>query len=222
VNLSTGVFISMRALLFDFDGVLIKSMEDHYEGWRRALQKYGIDMSPEELYFLEGQGVKAVAHQLTRKYNLPIEETSEIIKSKQAYYEQIKDIKFYPNLLDVLNWAREKGLKMAVVTGGNRNRIIETLDGFGLSDYFQAIITSDDVTETKPSPQPYQRAAEALEVEYKDCVVIENAPLGIRSGKMAGMTVVAITTTLISQHLKEADVVVNNFIELLNALKKLY
>ncbi|MEJ2535529.1 MAG: HAD family phosphatase [Calditrichia bacterium] len=212
----------MRALLFDFDGVLVQSMEDHYEGWRRALLKYGIDMSPEELYFLEGQGVKAVAHQLTRKYNLPVEETSEIIKSKQAYYEQVKDIKFYPNLLDVLNWARERELKMAVVTGGNRSRIVETLDSFGLGDYFQAIITSDDVTETKPSPQPYLKAAEALDIEGKDCIVIENAPLGIRSGKVAGMLVVAITTTLNSQHLKEADVVVNNFIELLNALKKLY
>jgi len=212
----------MKALLFDFDGVLIKSMEDHYEGWRRALSEYGIDMSPEELYMLEGQGVKAVASQLTRKYNLPVEKTPEIIQKKQAYYNQIKKIEFYPNLLDVLNWAKEKELKMAVVTGGNRARVTEALESFGLMSYFQAVVTSDDVQETKPSPQPYLKAAELLGCEPEQCVVIENAPLGIRSGKTAGMQVVAITTTLNSRYLKEADVVVNSFRELLEVLKKLY
>lgn len=212
----------MKALLFDFDGVLVKSMEDHYEGWRRALSEYGIDMSPEELYMLEGQGVKAVASQLTRKYNLPVEKTPEIIRKKQAYYDQIKKIEFYPNLLDVLNWAKEKELKMAVVTGGNRARVTETLESFGLIDYFQALVTSNDVQETKPSPQPYLKAAELLHCEPDQCVVIENAPLGIRSGKAAGMQVIAITTTLNPRYLKEADVVVNSFRELLEVLKKLY
>lgn len=212
----------MQALLFDFDGVLVQSMEDHFEGWRRALEKYGIEMSAEELYMMEGQGVKAVANQLTRKYNLPIEETPEIIRTKQEYYEQIKEIKFYPNLLDVLNWAKDKELKMAIVTGGLRNRVKNTLDSFGLTEYFQAIITSDNVSETKPSPQPYLKAAEALGINPDQCIVIENAPLGVRSGKSAGMTVIAVTTTLSSYYLKEADVVVNNFIDLLVALKKLY
>lgn len=212
----------MKALLFDFDGVLVKSMEDHYEGWRRALLEYGIEMSPEELYMMEGQGVRTVASQITRKYNLPREETGEIIRKKQAYYNQIKKIQFYPNLIDVLNWAKEKGLLLAVVTGGARERIMEALENFGLSDYFSAIVTSDDVAETKPSPQPYLIAALRLNCKPEECVVIENAPLGIMSGKNAGMKVVALTTTLSPQHLREADLVVGNFIELLDVLKKLY
>ena len=212
----------MKALLFDFDGVLVKSMEDHYQGWKMALAEYGIEMTPEELYMMEGQGVKAVASQLTRKYNLPAEETSKIVEKKRQYYDQIKKIEFYPNLIDVLQWAQEKDLKMAVVTGGNRNRVQETLDNFGLSDFFQAIITSDDVANTKPSPEPYLRAAERLSVKPEDCVVIENAPLGIRSGRAAGMKVVAIATTLNPHHLKDADVVVNDFKELLEVLKRLF
>jgi len=212
----------MKAILFDFDGVLIQSMEDHYEGWRCALEKYGIDMNPEELYMMEGQGVKAVANEITRKYNIPMEYTSEIIKNKQEHYEQIKKIRFYPNLLDVLNWTKEKQLKMAVVTGGNRARVLEALESYGLIEYFQAIVTSDDVTETKPSPQPYLVAASQIDENSTDCVVIENAPLGIRSGKSAGMKVIGITTTLSAHHLREADVVINDFKELLIALKKLY
>ncbi len=212
----------MKALLFDFDGVLVKSMEDHYEGWRRALNEYGIEMIPEELYMLEGQGVVEVASQLSRKYNLPAEETPHLIRKKQEYYNQIKKIEFYPNLLDVLNWAKEKGLKMAVVSGGKRSRIVETLEDFGLSDFFETLITSDDVQETKPSPEPYATAGHFLGCQAEDCFVIENAPLGIRSGKAAGMKVVAIATTLSPYFLKEADVVVSSFGELLEVLKKLY
>ena len=134
----------MRAILFDFDGVLIKSMEDHYEGWRRALLEYDIEMVPEELYMLEGQGVTAVANQLTRKYNLPVNETPLIIEKKKEYYNQIKKIIFYPNLLDVLNWAKNKGLKMAIVTGGLRERVITALESYGLMQFFEVIITCED------------------------------------------------------------------------------
>lgn len=212
----------MKALLFDFDGVLVRSMEDHFEGWRRALAEYGIEVMPEELFVLEGQGVQEVAHQLIRKFNIPLEETPLIIEKKQKYYNQIKKVEFYPNLIDVLNWARDRELKLGVVTGGRRDRVSETLENFGLQDYFDVVVTADDVEETKPSPLPYLRAAEQLGVEPDQCVVIENAPLGIRAGKSAGMRVVALTTTLRSGHLREADVVVNDFRELLSVLKKLY
>ena len=108
------------------------------------------------------------------------------------------------------------------MTGGKRDRIIETLQSFGLDDFFQEIVTSDDVSETKPSPQPYSLAASLLETEPEECIVIENAPLGIRSGKSAGMKVIGLTTTLSSHYLKEADVVVGDFNELLTALKRLF
>ncbi len=212
----------MKALLFDFDGVLVQSMEDHYQGWQKALEKYGIEMNPEELYMMEGQGVTGVARELTRKYHIPVENTPELIKAKQDHYNQIKKIRFYPHLLDILNWGREKNLRMAVVTGGNRDRVVEALESFGLMEYFDALITSDDVRETKPSPEPYLSAATALALNPADCLVIENAPLGIRSAKSAGMKVLGITTTLNPFHLKEADVVVSDFKELLNILKKLY
>ena len=99
---------------------------------------------------------------------------------------------------------------------------MEALESYGLIEYFQAIVTSDDVTETKPSPQPYLIAAAQIDENSTDCVVIENAPLGIRSGKSAGMKVIGITTTLNAHHLRDADVVVSDFKELLSALKKLY
>ncbi len=212
----------MRAVLFDFDGVIIRSMEDHFEGWRKALEDYGIDMSPEELFVLEGTGVEELAGQLTRKFNLPFDEAPNIIQKKRSYYEQIKKIEFYPHLLDVIEWIEEKELKVALVTGGNRDRVIETLEIYGMLDHFPVIVTADDVFYTKPSPEPYLKAASLLDVEPSDCVVIENAPLGIRSAKNAGMACIAITTTLPPSFLKEADVVTDSLHEALEALKKMY
>ncbi len=212
----------MKALFFDFDGVVVKSMEDHYEGWRRVLAEYGIEMAPEELYLLEGQAVEAVASQLIRKFNLPSDQMPVLIEKKRHYYEKIKKQEIYPHLVEVLQWAREKKLAIGLVTGGDRYRVNETLRAFGLEGYFDAVVTAEDVAFTKPSPEPYLRAAQQVGVEPGDCVVIENAPLGIRSAKSAGMKCIAVTTTLPPSFLREADVVVDNLAEALDSLKRLY
>ena len=86
----------MQAILFDFDGVIIRSMEDHFECWRRALAEYEIEMLPEELYLREGAGVQELASQFTRKFNLPHDEAHNIVRMKDKYYEEVKKIEFYP------------------------------------------------------------------------------------------------------------------------------
>lgn len=212
----------MQAVLFDFDGVVIRSMGDHYQGWRKALQEYGIDMAPEELYVMEGAGVEELATQFIRKFNIPYDQASNIINKKRIYYEQIKKIEFYPNLINVLQWIEEKELKTALVTGGERYRVMDTLENYGLADKFEVIVTSDDVQYTKPAPEPYLRAADILEVEPEACVVIENAPLGIRSAKNAGMRCIAVTTTLPRTFLAQADVVTDSLEEVLDTLKRMY
>jgi beta-phosphoglucomutase len=212
----------MQAVLFDFDGVIARSMEDHYEGWRKALEEYGIDMIPEELYILEGAGVEELASQFTRKFNLPVEETPKIIQKKQLYYDQIKKIEFYPYLIDVFEWIKEKNLKTGLVTGGENNRVFDALENFGLSDRFEVIVTGNDVQHTKPSPEPYLMAAHELDVEPAECIAIENAPLGIQSAKNAGMRCIAVATTLSPMYLKMADVIADDLEKVLEILKKMY
>jgi len=212
----------MRAILFDFDGVVIQSMEDHFEGWRRALAEYDIQMNPEELYVMEGSGAEELASQFTRKFNLPFNEAANIIERKQHFYAQIKHLELYPHLLELLDWIEEKGLKIALVTGGKRDLVVEALERFGLMDRFGVIITADDVQYTKPSPEPYKLAAELLDVEPKECVVIENAPRGILSAKIAEMTCIAVTSTLSPRYLKESDIITDDLKEVLETLKRLY
>lgn len=212
----------MKAILFDFDGVVIKSMEDHFQGWRKALAEYGIDMSPEELYVLEGQGVEEVASQLVRKFNIPAEERSSLIQKKRLYFNQANMAELYPNLLDVIEWAQAKDLKIGLVTGSDRQVVAAALQEYGIDSYFHIVIAAGDARHAKPSPEPYLRASELLGIEPAQCIVIENAPLGIMSAKAAGMKCIAVTTTLSPAYLKKADVVADNFHEVLEALRKLY
>jgi beta-phosphoglucomutase len=212
----------MRAILFDFDGVIVKSMEIHFEGWQKVLREYGMEMSPEELYVLEGQGLEEVASQLIRKFNLPSNERRKMIEKQEYFYNQNERAVLYPYLIETLDWANQRELKIALVTGSYFERVDEVLRSFGIDGYFDAIVTSNDVYQTKPSPEPFLAAANLLEVEPKDCVVIENSPLGIQSAKSANMQCIAITTTLPPMYLKEADVVADNFHEVLESLKKLY
>ena len=123
---------------------------------------------------------------------------------------------------DLLDWIDEKGMKTALVTGTKRERVIAILEKFKLMDKFMVIITADDVMFSKPAPEPYLLAAELLDVEASECVVIENAPLGVMSAKNAGMRCIALTTTLSKMHLKQADVIADDLDEALNSLKKMY
>jgi beta-phosphoglucomutase len=106
---------------------------------------------------------------------------------------------------------------MAVVTGGMRDRVNEIINNH-FRDYFSATVTSDDVKDTKPFPEPYLKGASSLGLAPKDCIVVENAPMGIKAGKQAGMFVIAITTTLKKEYLEEADLIVESFDEVNNYL----
>jgi beta-phosphoglucomutase-like phosphatase (HAD superfamily) len=78
---------------------------------------------------------------------------------------------------------------------------------------FDYILTSEDIENGKPSPDPYLKAQEALNVSPSECLVVENAPLGIASAKSAGMKVVALTSTVSEDYLRDADWIISNLSE---------
>jgi HAD superfamily hydrolase (TIGR01509 family) len=97
---------------------------------------------------------------------------------------------------------------MAVVSGAPRREVRQVLERFGLSDYFSQIITGEDITLSKPHPEGYLKAAAMLQVPPSACVVVEDAPNGIKAAKRAGMDCIAITTSHDEHELSAADWVV--------------
>jgi beta-phosphoglucomutase len=207
-------------VLFDLDGVLLKSMEQHLEAWRESFSRFKATVKEEDFYQLEGRGVRRVVETLVKKYNIDPKYKSEILQDKINYYNRIFKPIFYDGIFPLLDTLKERGVLMAVVTGGMRDRVQEILS-INFKDYFHTSITSDDVKNTKPYPEPYLKGAAALNLRPDQCIVIENAPLGIKSGNEAGMYVVAITTTLKSNLLKEADIILDSFDEIKEHLTSL-
>jgi beta-phosphoglucomutase len=211
--------MNIKAVLFDLDGVLIKSMEQHLEAWQHAFRRYNTLVDESDFYQLEGRGVKSVVEILTDKYGIHSKFRQQIVDEKVAHYNNKFRPEFYNGLYSVLDFLKEKQVKMAVVSGGYRDRISYIVNEY-FDGYFSALVTSDDVKNTKPYPEPYLKGATLLKLRPEQCLVIENAPMGIQSAKKAGMKVLAISTTLTKNHLEEADFIADSFGEIEEYLKK--
>jgi beta-phosphoglucomutase len=204
--------LQIKGILFDFDGVTVKSMEQHFKGWQKAFTEKGITLNEEEFFPLEGQGILTISAAIGEKYGLDDNQIKEVVKRKIHYYNENMRIEFYDHFFDMLKVFKENGLKMGVVTGGSQDRVTPIVDEY-LASYFEVVVTIDDVENGKPHPDPYLKGAQLLNLLPEECVVVENAPLGIKSGLAAGMKVIGITTTVSAEILKDSHYVLNDYYE---------
>ena len=202
-----------KAILFDFDGVLGMTMEDNYHAWNRAFAKYNIDIDKNEYFLLEGLNTKKVAeHFLKNSKELP-EIINGIVNLKEKYYMENNSFSFYKGVETTISRLKKSGYLLGLVSGANYIRLSKSLEQKFLSK-FDVVITGDRVNNCKPHPESYLKAANALSVKPSDCVVVENAPLGIESAKAAGMYCIAVASTLEKKYLFKADSIINKLSEL--------
>ena len=208
-----------KHFLFDYDGVISQSPYILFESWCSAFRKIAnLDIGEEEYYLLEGIGVEKTVEILGSKYGVNPSSYQAIIKFKNEYFRRNYTFTVYDGVYEVVNVLKNMGARIALVTGADKHRILESVPG-SFIDQFEVLITSDDIANTKPDPEPYIKAAKLLSVESKDCIVLENAPLGVQAAKAAGMFVIAFKTTLSEQCLSNADVILESIKDLLRLLK---
>jgi beta-phosphoglucomutase len=207
-----------EAILFDFDGVLMRSIEDHYRSWNAAFAEHGVSIGWEEFAILEGQSLYTIAAQLGRRHAITPEASRIIGRRKNELYLSTASLTFYEDVTMTLDFFSKRGLRLALVTGAHRDRFDVSVDQ-RFKSRFDTIITADDVQRTKPDPEPFLRAASKLNRATAACVVVENAPLGIQAAKQAGMVCIALTTTLSREHLKQADHIVDGLKDLVELFR---
>lgn len=199
-----------RAALFDMDGVITDTMPLHYESWKRAFEAYGVDVDKMDVYLREGMTTWEMGRDIARAKgkSLTEEDIKELVKEKSRIFDDlvIREAKAYDGVEEMLRMLRNNGVKVALVTGSRKSSVIPLLKKIGLAGAFEVIVSGDDVEKGKPDPEPYKVAMKKLNEPALNCVVIENAPLGIRSARAAKAGfVIAVTTTLDESYLKEAD-----------------
>lgn len=210
--------VPLRAVIFDVDGVLVRSMERHAEAYAAAFAPYGHRIEQHEVFRNEGRGSRDVAAMLAkeRAMGLTEEEIDAIAKEKQRVFAAFGPMPKYPGVDALVERLHARGLKLAMVTGTSRVNIERHFPE--LLPRFAAIVTADDVKRTKPDPEPYLAALAKLGLRASECVVVENAPLGIQSAKAAGLRVIAVTSTNPAATLKDADAIIEHVSEVESCL----
>lgn len=212
--------MALKGILFDFDGVVVKSMEQHFDAWQKAFAEKGVHISSDEFFILEGQGIDTISQKIGSDHGLSVEDVRWVKQRKINHYNQFMTLEHYDYFPALLDKLLSKNVPMGIVTGGTRERVGNIVD-VHFKNTFSCVVTEQDTARGKPFPDPFLRGAEMLGLDPAECVVIENAPLGIQGAKEAGMTVIGITTTLDKHHLNQADYVVEDFIAVKEQVIKL-
>lgn len=204
----------MKAIIFDMDGVLVDSMPYHAEAWRQVFATVNINIDRNAIYELEGSNHRQIVEIMYRRSGrTPAEEDiQELSHKKTEIFNQIEHVKPFDGIKELLALLKSN-YRLAVVSGSNKRTVDNLINTF-FPGTFDVIINGNDTEKGKPSPMPYLKAVEKLGVPKEHCLVIENAPFGIRSAKNAGLRCIAIPTYLDREHLKEADVIADSHREL--------
>ncbi len=210
-----------EAVFFDMDGVLFDSMPNHSLAWVRAMNESGLPFTREEAYLFEGQpGADTVNYLYQKKYGYDSteEQRVDIYNLKGKYFEELGELVRMPYSLEILQKLKEKGYMLYVVTGSAHPTLIENIQHY-FPDIFPAenIISAFDVPKGKPNPDPYLKALEKAKLNPWEAIVIENAPLGVKSSSTAGIFTVGVNTGPLDRNiLKEngADIVLDSMQEL--------
>ncbi len=207
---------SFKAVLFDFDGVLAETMNDLFLAWKNSFDDFGVTITKEDYFPLEGMKVLKIAELISKKYNLNASPET-IVKKKEKYYLDNHQFKFYNGVHELIEMLIKNNKYIVIVSASSKEKLEKTVPRHFL-DKFNSIITSEDYTLGKPNPEPYLNAISRLNLKSEDCIVVENAPLGIKSAKNAGCFCIAITSTLSKDFLKEANLIVDKFEDLIHIL----
>lgn len=216
------------AALIDMDGVLYDSMKYHTVAWHQMMLEYGLDILRDEFYLYEGMTGAATIELLWQRayHSTPSsEQVKEMYARKTVLFNELGRKEPMPGADRMLGAFRDAGWKRVLVTGSSQRSLIDMIasDYPGIFDP-ERMVTARDVTHGKPSPEPYLKGAELAGVAPERCVVVENAPLGVRAGKAAGCLTVAVTTGPIPRsefEREKADLIFPSMPEFADALPSL-
>ncbi len=185
----------IKAVLFDFDGVVVRSEPLHKKTFMEILSPYGVTVSDERWYReFAGTGSRHIFEVLLKEYGID-EDAGAMVERRKAVYERYVRggaLEEMPGVRGFIEALRSGGVKTAVVSGSHRTNVQAALETLGLEGYFDLVVSGDDIRLRKPDPGPFLMAARKLGVEPSECVGIEDSASGIKAVRAAGMRLVCV------------------------------
>ena len=222
----------IKAVIFDFDGVIVDSEPLHLRAFQRTVEALGLKLSPTDYYlrylacddksffrrFLDDNGQQWTEGEIAR-----------LVREKGICFEEMigEDIRIFPGVVEFLEAIRGK-FHMAIGSGALTEEINLILSRKGLSEFFGFVIGADNTENPKPSPEVYLKCLERLRRDYDStitspqCVVFEDSPHGVLAAKRAGMRCVGITNSCSGDELALADRVAESFSEIIDNFPEMF
>lgn len=207
----------MPAVIFDIDGVLVDSYDAHLRSWQAVAGRHGHEMTETQFAATFGQTSRDIIRQLWSSESLTEQQVSAIDEQKEAAYRDIvaADFPAMPGAIALIDALHAAGFALAMGSSGPPENVQLAIEQLGRRALFGAAVSGADVTHGKPDPQVFQLAAERLGIPPKECLVIEDAAVGIAAANAAGMVSVALVSTGHTRdEYREADHVINELSEL--------
>jgi beta-phosphoglucomutase len=212
----------LRAVIFDFNGIIVDDEPIHFELFQRVLNEEGISLTEEDYYArylgFDDRGAFTAAYREHAR-SLSQSKLAQLIERKAAYYREDIKIKMrvFPGV-EMLIPDLARKLPLAIASGALRNEIEIILSSIGLFNQFRAIVSAEDVTRGKPEPEIFLKALAQLNtflngapaIGAAECLVVEDSKEGIRGARRAGMKCLAVTNSHPADLLHDADSIVDS------------
>lgn len=203
---------TVKACLFDLDGVIVDTAVYHFRAWRRLANELGFDFTEHQNEQLKGISRMESLELILNWGGVTLTEEEKVAwatKKNQWYLDLVMQMtpnEVLPGVPEFLKSLRANGIKIALGSASKNSKLI--LERIQMLDYFDAIIDGNNITKGKPDPQVFLMGAEATGAQPSECVVFEDAVAGVQAAKAGGMKAVGVGSADI---LTEADIVIATF-----------
>jgi beta-phosphoglucomutase family hydrolase len=184
-----------KAIIFDLDGTIADTERLHDESFRTMLEYFGVTPRLNELGVVHTPGIGIAVNMENFKKQYEFEaDTDEMIRIKNESYLKLLhgNIKAMPGLYDLLEKLKSDGHKLAIASSTIRPQVELIINNLKIANYFDIIVTGDEIKNLKPAPDIFLEAAKRLNTRPSECIVIEDAASGLQAGKAAGMRVIVV------------------------------
>ena len=193
---------TFKAIVFDFDGLIVDTEVPEYEAWLNIFRSYGVDLplsvwTPHIGGGNENFNIYDHLEELTGKQ---FDRDEMRIRRRAEFAELFKDAVPLPGVEDYIAAARERGMRIGIASSSPRRWVGPKLEQLGLEDTFDTVVCSDDVGSSKPNPASYLRAIADLGVTPDEAFALEDSPTGVQGAKNAGLLCVAVPGILTRDH----------------------
>jgi HAD superfamily hydrolase (TIGR01509 family) len=209
--------MQLKGLIFDFDGLILDTELPEFQAWQEIYQSYGLDLPLSEWSKAIGTSSACFdpCYYLEEQTGARVDHNGLNALQKTRALAIIYTLEMLPGVMDMLNAARKRGMKLGLASSSPRESIHSHLDRLGLKPYFDAVCTGDQVACIKPNPDLYQCALKRMGLEPDEAIAFEDSPNGITAAKAAGLYCIAVPNALTRQlDVNHADLIIHSMTEL--------